>query len=88
MDTKFSSSIHALILISASQTWKDILKSTGRGKGQTCFVNEGEEIQYDRFTVSDSGRRQNWEIQHSVTMDSMYSKLTTGAWQEINNKPW
>lgn len=51
-------------------------------------MNEGEEIQYDRFTVSDSGRRQNWEVQHSVTMDSMYNKLTTGAWQEINNKPW
>ena len=51
-------------------------------------MNEGEEIQYGRFTVSDSGRRQNCEIQHSVTMDSMYSKLTTGAWQEINNKPW
>ena len=38
--------------------------------------------------VIDSGRRQNWEVQHSVTMDSMYNKLTTGAWQEINNKPW
>ena len=27
--------------------------------------------------VFDSGRRQNWEIQHPVTMDSMYNKLTT-----------
>jgi hypothetical protein len=36
----------------------------------------------------DSVRRKNWEVQHSVTMDSMYNKFTTGAWQEINNKPW
>ena len=34
--------------------------------------------------VIDSGRRQSWEVQHSVTMDSMYNKLTTGAWQEMN----
>ena len=34
--------------------------------------------------VIDSGRRQNWEVQHSVTMDSNYNKLTTGAWQEMN----
>lgn len=27
--------------------------------------------------VIDSGRRQDWEVQHSVTMDSMYNKLTT-----------
>ena len=32
----------------------------------------------------DSGRRQNWEVQHSVTMDSNYNKLSTGAWQEMN----
>ena len=29
--------------------------------------------------VIDSGRRQNWEVQHSVTRDSMYNNLTTGA---------
>jgi hypothetical protein len=27
--------------------------------------------------VIDSGRRQDWKVQHSVTMDSMYNKLTT-----------
>ena len=32
----------------------------------------------------DSGRRQNWEVQFSATKDSMYNKLTTGAWQEMN----
>ena len=27
--------------------------------------------------VIDSGRRQDWEVQHSVTMDSMYNQMTT-----------
>jgi hypothetical protein len=38
--------------------------------------------------VIDSGRRQNWEAQHSVTIDSMYNILTAGTWHEVNDKPW
>ena len=37
--------------------------------------------------VIDSGRRQDWEVQKPVTIDSKYNIMTTGAWQEINNKP-
>ena len=32
----------------------------------------------------DSGRRQDWEVQNPVTIDSKYNNLTTGAWQEMN----
>ena len=50
--------------------------------------NEGEQIVIPSDAVIDSGRRQNWEVQHSVTMDSMYNKLTTGTWHDVNDKPW
>ena len=36
----------------------------------------------------DSGRRQNWEVQHSVTIDLMYNNLTTDTGHDVNNKPW
>ena len=37
--------------------------------------------------VMDSGRRQNWEVQHSVTIDLMYNNLTTDTGHDVNNKP-
>lgn len=38
--------------------------------------------------VIDSSRRWNWEVRHSVTIDSMYNNLTTGTWHDVNDKPW
>ena len=38
--------------------------------------------------VIDSGRRQDWEVQNSVAIDSKYNNLTTGTWHDVNDKPW
>jgi hypothetical protein len=38
--------------------------------------------------VIDFGRRQDWEVQHPVTIDSKYNILTTGTWHDVNDKPW
>ena len=38
--------------------------------------------------VIDSGRRQNWEVQHPVTIDSRYNNLTTDTGHDVNDKPW
>ena len=37
--------------------------------------------------VIDSGMRQDWEVQHSVTIDLMYNNLTTDTWHDVNDKP-
>lgn len=38
--------------------------------------------------VIDSGRRQDWEVQNSVAIDSKCNNLTTGTWHDVNDKPW
>ena len=37
--------------------------------------------------VIDSGRRQDWEVQNPVTIDSKHNNLTTGTWHDVNDKP-